>query len=253
MKSERIVGALRDLAPRYEKTLRMRYGIGCDRPYTLHEIAQEFDVPVARIRTVFTEATHAIQSGARISSQELRSYGRWEQSVRRERPIAVFPVRREQLAVESAAARLLNENNISREMLLSLKPRDFEELIAEIWHNLGYRVELTARTRDGGRDVVAVRRAEAEVRYLIECKRYDPEHKVGVQFVRALYGVKVDDKATKAFLATTSSFTRDALKFCENHRWELEPRDYEGVSDWLEMAGKYQRRPDSGLYVPNSQ
>jgi Restriction endonuclease len=91
-------------------------------------------------------------------------------------------------------------------------------------------------------DVIAIRTCEAKVRYLIECKRYDPEHKVRVHFVRALYGVKVDDKATKAFLATTSSFSRGALRFCENHGWELEPRDYEGVIEWPKPGAEIQAK-----------
>jgi HJR/Mrr/RecB family endonuclease len=150
--------------------------------------------------------------------------------------LAEFPLNKERVEVASAVNRLLAETDIHRERLLVLTPRQFEELIAEIWAKLGYSVELTARTRDNGRDVIAVRRVEAETRYLIECKRYAPEKKVGVEFVRALYGVKVDDKATKAFLATTSTFTRGALKFCENHRWELEARDFDGVLKWIEQT-----------------
>ena len=48
--------------------------------------------------------------------------------------------------------------------LFSLSPRQFEELVAEIWQRFGYLVELTCRTRDGGRDVVAVKQSEANLR-----------------------------------------------------------------------------------------
>src|SRR5262249_26534719 len=37
-----------------------------------------------------------------------------------------------------------------------LTPRRFEELIASLFRNHGFKVELTARTRDGGYDIVAV-------------------------------------------------------------------------------------------------
>jgi len=47
--------------------------------------------------------------------------------------------------------------------------------------------------------------------------------------VRALYGVKTDEKATKGILATTSRFTRGAKAFFDNHVWELEARDFDGV------------------------
>ena len=43
------------------------------------------------------------------------------------------------------------------EMLFSLPPRKFEELIASIFENNGFDVELTPETRDGGIDIIAVR------------------------------------------------------------------------------------------------
>jgi restriction endonuclease len=63
--------------------------------------------------------------------------------------------------------------------LLTLDSRQFEELVAELWRRLGYEIELTAKTKDNGRDIIAVRKVEASVRFLIECKRYSPSNKVG--------------------------------------------------------------------------
>jgi restriction endonuclease Mrr len=118
--------------------------------------------------------------------------------------------------------------------LLRIDRRKFEELIAEIFAGFGYDVGLTQRTRDGGKDIVAVRRAEVDVRYLIECKRPDPGNPVGVRPVRELYGVKTMEGATKAILATTAQFTRDAQVLLDRHRWELEGRDYDGIRAWIE-------------------
>ena len=39
-----------------------------------------------------------------------------------------------------------------------LQPRKFEELVAEMWKNQGFEVSLTPSTRDGGMDVIAVRK-----------------------------------------------------------------------------------------------
>lgn len=113
--------------------------------------------------------------------------------------------------------------------------RKFEELIAEIFDGFGYEVELTQQTRDGGRDIIAVRRREVHTRYLIECKRPDPGTPIGIRPVRELFGVKTDEKATKAILATTAYFSRDALLFFDRNRWEMEPRDYDGIVEWLKM------------------
>jgi restriction endonuclease len=87
-------------------------------------------------------------------------------------------------------------------------------------------------------DATSVRKFEAKVRFLIECKRYAPSHKVGVELVRALYGVRMHEKATKGILATTSTFTRGAKAFFNDHLWELEPRDFDGVVDWVKLATK---------------
>lgn len=132
--------------------------------------------------------------------------------------------------------RILSETSSNPTKLFQLSPRQFEELVAEIWNRFGYVVELTSRTRDGGRDVIAVKEAEANLRFLIECKRYDRENRVGVGIVRELYGVMKDEGATKAILATTSSFTKGAKEFCSRHVWELEPKDYHGVVDWIARA-----------------
>jgi Restriction endonuclease len=117
--------------------------------------------------------------------------------------------------------------------LKTIDRRTFEELVAFLFEGFGYEVELTKKTRDGGRDVVAVRRAEIHTKYLIECKRPDPGTPIGIRPVRELYGVKQDEGASKAILATTTYFGPDALLFMERHRWELEPRDYLGVLDWI--------------------
>jgi restriction system protein len=119
------------------------------------------------------------------------------------------------------------------EDLRQMDRRKFEELVAAIFDGFGYDVELTQQTRDGGRDIIAVKKQIVEVKYLIECKRPDPGHSVGVRAVRELFGVKNDERATKAILATTTFFTPDALTLFENHKWELEPRDYDGLLDWI--------------------
>jgi len=50
--------------------------------------------------------------------------------------------------------------------------------------------------------------------------------------------VKGHEKATKAILATTSTFTRGARAFFNDHIWELEPRDFDGVVEWVKIAIK---------------
>jgi HJR/Mrr/RecB family endonuclease len=115
-----------------------------------------------------------------------------------------------------------------------LDPRQFEELLAEIFAGFGFEIELTARTRDGGRDVIAISHEIVRAKYLIECKRYR-DKKVEVGTVQKLHGVTVNERATKGILVTTSRFTKPAEHYMEQNKWVLEGRDYDGLVSWLEM------------------
>ena len=237
------------LPPKQEKVLRMLFGWGCEREHTALEVAYEFDVSrnvIYRLRKRALDRLANIGVDKELIRQVVSlEYGGEDQA------LFVCPVGRRQLEICSAVEHLIDEATIPRENLMRLSPREFEEFIAEIWNRLGYDVELTARTRDGGRDVVAVRKTESEVRYIIECKRYGEPHKIGVGILRALYGVKTHERATKAFLATTSYFTRGAIEFWEPHRWELELKDYKGVCEWAKRAAKFSERTDTGIWLPS--
>lgn len=117
--------------------------------------------------------------------------------------------------------------------LYRLPPHRFEELIAEIMLGYGFAVDLTTRTRDGGKDIVAISSGPFSSRYLIECKRYREENKIDVGAVRKLYGVLRDDPASKGILVTTSSFTKPAQEFIDRHPWELEGVGFTQIVDWL--------------------
>ncbi len=119
------------------------------------------------------------------------------------------------------------------EQLKTIDRRKFEEFVAELMQGLGFTVELTAQTRDGGKDIIAISRRTVHVKYLIECKRPNPGNPVGVAPVRALLGVKDLEKATKAILATTSYFSPDALEIFKQREWELEARDFDGLQEWI--------------------
>ena len=119
-------------------------------------------------------------------------------------------------------------------ILQTIERRRFEELIAELFNGFGYDVELTGRTRDGGKDIIAVKNVDSiNLRYLIECKRPDPGNPVTVSTVRELLGVRTDDPATKALLVTTTDFTKDAKSLIDRHRWHLEGKIYNDIILWI--------------------
>jgi len=137
---------------------------------------------------------------------------------------------------------LLQVNNslfklIEREpkRIFEIPPRLFEEMIAEIFFKNGFYVELTKATRDGGRDIIAIRNnLDIQTKYIIECKRYAPHNKVDLAIVQRLLGVKIGDAANQAILATTSSFTADAMNFVKQRCiWDLALKEYNDVIAWV--------------------
>lgn len=84
----------------------------------------------------------------------------------------------------------------------------------EVFKRQGFETCLTPQTRDGGRDIIATKSILGRpVMFLIECKRYDEKNKIGVDIVRALYGVQTAERANKSIIVTSSYFSEDAQKF----------------------------------------
>ncbi len=127
------------------------------------------------------------------------------------------------------------------EMLFSIDPRFFEELMGSIYADLDYEIMMTKRTRDDGRDIIALTRKDYfALKLIIECKRYARHRKVSVTQVRSLFGVLQDEQATNALLATTSGFTKPAREFAQRHIWKLGLVDH---NDLLRMIRRYAAKP----------
>jgi HJR/Mrr/RecB family endonuclease len=103
-----------------------------------------------------------------------------------------------------------------------------------------FEVELTSQTRDGGYDILAVKRDKLGIvtHYIIECK-HPVKNKIGVQPIRELYGVKEEKKIEHAILVTNYYFTQDAWKFSKSpHIWNLYLKDREALLKWIETYKK---------------
>ena len=91
---------------------------------------------------------------------------------------------------QSVSPELLSALQIQPELLRQLRPRQFEEVVAEILNKHGFEIELTPETRDGGVDIIATRNDPlGKILYIVECKRYTPPKKVGIDIVQRIFGV----------------------------------------------------------------
>ena len=135
-------------------------------------------------------------------------------------------------SIDDEVKKYLNKNP---QKLYELSPRQFEELVASILKDLGFEVELTQATRDGGRDIIAhVRNAVSSYLTYIECKRYAADNKVGVGIVREVIGVHHIRKPTKSIIVTTSFFSKDAIKEAQSMESQLDLKDFTHIKEWLQ-------------------
>ena len=139
---------------------------------------------------------------------------------------------------------LINRNLVRQyasqpEELYNLPSYVFEEFVGDLFKLEGYEILLTKRTRDGGRDIYAYKTDFlAKICYIIECKRYDPKHKIGEPIIRNLYGVIAKERVSGGILVTTSYFTRPAYDFVKDIPHQLFLRDFTDITTALSKYKK---------------
>lgn len=117
-----------------------------------------------------------------------------------------------------------------------IDPEDFERLMEAVFRNQGFDVERTKFSKDGGVDLILVRKSSVGAAMtLVDCKQYGERHKVGVDIVRGMYGVVEDQKATSGMVVTTSWFTKGAVDFRDKNKYRMELADFKRVKEFLEV------------------
>lgn len=102
----------------------------------------------------------------------------------------------------------------------SLSGIEFEGLCKNLIESMGFSVETTKASGDGGIDLIAYNHEPVlSGKYIIQCKRYSGS--VGEPIIRDLYGVITSERANKGILMTTGYFTKSAIAFAEGKPIEL--------------------------------
>ncbi|MCX7099132.1 MAG: restriction endonuclease [Methylococcales bacterium] len=137
------------------------------------------------------------------------------------------------LTIDTAFKRELLKNP---RILHEISPRKFEELIAVIMSDLGFDVQLTRATRDGGADIYASLKNEAtSFLTVIECKKWSQDRKVGIEVVQRMAGVQLSNHANKSLIVTTSFFSQPAIEQARQYKGMMELKDYNSLKTWLEI------------------
>jgi hypothetical protein len=120
-------------------------------------------------------------------------------------------------------------------ILYKITPFEFEKVIAELLKFQGFKVELTKQTRDGGFDIIALRYIDNHnpLKFLVECKRFAENNKIGVEIIRSFKEVIQSENANRGLIVTTSYFTSDAQKKQREVPYLLDFKDKDDVMNWV--------------------
>jgi restriction endonuclease Mrr len=118
----------------------------------------------------------------------------------------------------------------------------FVDLAAVVFRRFeGYEVIQTVRSGDGGADLLILSEDGRNISSIVECKKYGPERRIGVAYLRQLVGACVDWDTRRATLLTTSTFTKGARELqgrYESRGFELSLAD---GGELLKLLGCYNR------------
>ncbi|KGK98436.1 hypothetical protein LI82_12110 [Methanococcoides methylutens] len=110
--------------------------------------------------------------------------------------------------------------NWSLDQLLEIDPFDLENLVAFLFRKMGYKANVTSRSKDGGVDVeVKLEHFGLSHRWLVQVKRY--LNPVGVKEVREYSSLRYREKVDGVIIVTTSTFTEDAYREATEHNVKL--------------------------------
>lgn len=133
---------------------------------------------------------------------------------------------------------LIQDLNSCFTNIYNVNRREFEFIVAELVRRKGFKVEVTKKTRDGGKDIIAIKNISGiPIKIIVECKHPDFGNPVGVDVVRSLYGVHNSKNGpNKSLLVTSSYLTKDAKNFVANEtnsQWEIGLYDLQDLQNWI--------------------
>ena len=119
---------------------------------------------------------------------------------------------------------LLKALTIDYNLIYTISPRRFEEMIEYIYRKSGYETVLNKHTRDNGVDIIVYTPPPIfgnNFITVVQAKRYHENNKVGVSTVRDLLGAKIIFNADNAQIITTSDFSKPAQKVAQKENIDL--------------------------------
>ena len=126
-------------------------------------------------------------------------------------------------------------------------PTNFEHYCADLYRMEGFQAEVTRPTADGGYDIMLT--DQSGLTYLVECKCYSPDHKIGREYIQKLVGANAVVGASGLIFITTSDFTEEAIVYArEVGNVQLINGKY-----LVEMVNRHTMPSSSSLEIPEDE
>jgi len=99
---------------------------------------------------------------------------------------------------------------------IALSPVEFEQFVAKVWNNMGWQTELTARSNDGGIDIIAKKSDIHSEKAVIQVKKYQSGNKIGRPDIQQYDTLRRQEPNVDfVVVVTTSNFTKNAKQLAE--------------------------------------
>lgn len=127
---------------------------------------------------------------------------------------------------------------------MDLEWRDLERIIAVVFSDFGYNVELTPSSKDGGKDIIVWYKGES---YIIEIKHWNERNRVGERYISDFLKVVLKENRKSGLYLSSSGYTANAFETLS--KIEKTKFRYGNKKSMLTLMKMYER-VNNGIYVP---
>jgi restriction system protein len=103
-----------------------------------------------------------------------------------------------------------------------MEGHEFEEILIQLFQEMGYQVKRPPLARDKGADLICEKPGE---RLVIQAKCYGTNAKVGIAAIQQILGAVKFYQADRGVVVTNSYFTSDAQELAKANKIGLWDRD----------------------------
>lgn len=134
--------------------------------------------------------------------------------------------------------------------LKDLEWLDMERTVAELFRGLGFKVELTPSSKDGGKDVILeLEEIDQKKTYVIEIKHWRSGQKVGKSAVDKFVKIVVKENRTAGLFLSTYGVSSEVVEsLTKIERKKVKFGDKEKI---ISLCETYIKKKESGLWLKN--